>query len=181
MPENYKKLFLQYLNDSLSDEEAEKLIDAIRAGESLKELIPEEIFAHSPMINSDVEVDKEVIYKQLKSRLNNEASRTPVVQMQYKNRAWVGYAAAILLLFGAALYIWNIQRIKNPPEQNLGVNQLKKEVYPGGNKATLTLADGSIIVLDSAMNGNIAQQGASTVKKSADGEIIYHTDQANVS
>ncbi|HUP11181.1 MAG TPA: FecR domain-containing protein, partial [Niastella sp.] len=49
-------------------------------------------------------------------------------------------------------------------------------VMPGGNKAVLTLADGSTIVLDSAANGALTQQGATTIMKKQDGELVYHAD-----
>jgi transmembrane sensor len=56
------------------------------------------------------------------------------------------------------------------------VNEASPKVYdkdPGGNKAVLTLADGSKIVLDDAVNGTIAKQGGIRISKAADGSIIY--------
>src|SRR5690606_11437214 len=47
------------------------------------------------------------------------------------------------------------------------------EIYPGGNKAVLTLADGSHIVLDSLANGNVTEQYGSIIKKTKEGQIIY--------
>ncbi len=47
------------------------------------------------------------------------------------------------------------------------------DAAPGSNKALLTLADGSIIVLDSAANGKIAEQGNIEVIKQADGRLVY--------
>ena len=44
---------------------------------------------------------------------------------------------------------------------------------PGSNKAVLTLADGSKIVLDDLINGQIAEQGGITISKAADGSILY--------
>lgn len=50
---------------------------------------------------------------------------------------------------------------------------IKKDVRPGGNKAVLTLADGSIIILDSANNGTLSQQGNSQVQKLDNGLLAY--------
>ncbi|HET6723032.1 MAG TPA: FecR domain-containing protein [Chitinophagaceae bacterium] len=50
--------------------------------------------------------------------------------------------------------------------------RFKNDVSPGGNKATLTLADGSTIVLDEAQNGELAQQGNSKIIK-LDGKLSY--------
>ena len=50
--------------------------------------------------------------------------------------------------------------------------RFKNDVSPGGDKATLTLADGSTIVLDDAQNGTLAQQGNSKIIK-LDGKLSY--------
>ncbi|HEY0176147.1 MAG TPA: FecR domain-containing protein, partial [Pedobacter sp.] len=44
---------------------------------------------------------------------------------------------------------------------------------PGGNKAVLTLADGSKISLTDAVNGALAEQAGITVNKTKDGQLIY--------
>jgi transmembrane sensor len=46
-------------------------------------------------------------------------------------------------------------------------------ITPGGNKARLTLADGSTIVLDSTSKGVIAQQGVTRVSKTIEGKLEY--------
>lgn len=48
------------------------------------------------------------------------------------------------------------------------------DIPPGGNKAVLTLSDGTTITLDSAADGVLAQQGASSIEKRDKGEIVYH-------
>jgi len=44
---------------------------------------------------------------------------------------------------------------------------------PGTNKAVLTLADGSTIMLDDANNGQIATQGGTQIVKLANGQLVY--------
>ena len=51
--------------------------------------------------------------------------------------------------------------------------KLKNDIAPGSNKAVLTLADGSTIVLDSASKGTISQQGNIKVKKLGNGLLVY--------
>src|SRR5207244_359201 len=55
---------------------------------------------------------------------------------------------------------------------------LKQDIKPGGNNAVLTLADGSRIILDSATNGAIAQQGNTKIIKLDSGRLAY-SGQAN--
>jgi transmembrane sensor len=57
--------------------------------------------------------------------------------------------------------------------ETLALNQPVKDLQPGGNKATLTLADGSVIVLDSTRHGKIANQQNIVIKADEDGKIVY--------
>src|SRR5262249_11250061 len=54
---------------------------------------------------------------------------------------------------------------------------LARPVTPGGNKALLTLGDGSVIVLDSAANGALSQQGKTVVLKKQDGQLVYQSQR----
>ncbi|HZW69216.1 MAG TPA: FecR domain-containing protein, partial [Hanamia sp.] len=51
---------------------------------------------------------------------------------------------------------------------------------PGGNKAILTLANGSQIILSNAQNGALAQQGNTKVVKLDDGKLAYRQDEITV-
>ena len=72
-------------------------------------------------------------------------------------------AAAIILFIGVGSYLWVT---KKPGRQNdLAQTTPKHDIPPGGNKAMLTLGDGSTIALDSAANGTLALQGSTKVLK----------------
>lgn len=98
----------------------------------------------------------------------------PVVQMKPRRRSWLGYAAACVLLLGAggAIY-YSLVRQPEPSITGLAENGNVPKIIPGGERAVLTLADGSQIVLDSAGNGLLAQQGNVQVLKMANGQITY--------
>jgi ferric-dicitrate binding protein FerR (iron transport regulator) len=49
----------------------------------------------------------------------------------------------------------------------------RTDIAPGGNKAMLTLANGSTIVLDSAQDGTLAQQGTTKIIKLDGGALAY--------
>jgi ferric-dicitrate binding protein FerR (iron transport regulator) len=82
-------------------------------------------------------------------------------------------AAVVLLLAGAAF--WFLNRPKAAIQPNLVATTLEK-ITPGGNKATLTLADGSVVTLDSAGNQTI-QQGDQSIRQQ-NGQLLY-TDRGN--
>jgi transmembrane sensor len=85
-------------------------------------------------------------------------------------RHW--WAAAAVLL-GAAIALWMVTRKTIPPPTVADRQSLQHDRAPGGNVAVLTLADGRTIPLDSAHNGLLAEQGNSSVSKSADGALAY--------
>lgn len=86
----------------------------------------------------------------------------------------VGIAAALLtLLISSILYF----TYRNESVQKPIATTLPHTITPGGNKAILTLADGSQITLDSATNGAIAHQGNVQVIKLNNGQLAYKTDQ----
>ena len=85
----------------------------------------------------------------------------------------VAAAAAILILLGAGTYLLVIRTHENNTAKTGTSTGVQPDVLPGGNKAVLTLADGSTIMLDSAANGKLVQQGKTTVIKSGDGQLVY--------
>ncbi|MDO6433518.1 FecR domain-containing protein [Flavitalea sp. BT771] len=77
--------------------------------------------------------------------------------------------AAMLLVIGAVSVLY----FNRPPNNQATITHKPKPILPpGGNKAILTLADGSAIVLDSARNGHLALQGKTNIEKS-DGQLMY--------
>jgi transmembrane sensor len=90
------------------------------------------------------------------------------------------YAAAIVVIAGAGIYVWSSQPKK---DQATTIVQLTKtaDVQPGSSKALLTLADGTTIVLDNAANGKIAEQGPVQVVKLANGQLQYRTANKDIS
>jgi len=94
-----------------------------------------------------------------------------------RSRPWVAAAAAVLLmgLMGTAYYLFFAQQ--QPvvsPAVAVQPKPAPVQIVPGGNKAILTLADGSTIVLDSASNGVLSQQGNIAVEKLDNGLLAYH-------
>ena len=100
----------------------------------------------------------------------------PVHRVDFLRTAWFRYAAVLLLLVGAG-YLFYDNFYKGKIFVQLDPVR-KTDVAPGGNKAVLTLADGSVIVLDSAANGLLSQQGNTRVMKSASGQLAYETGRS---
>lgn len=89
---------------------------------------------------------------------------------------WVA-AASVLLIAGASwLLIFHSQRTS---VNNTSASIQKNDIAPGGNKAILTLADGSKISLTDAGNGKIAKQNGIQVTKAANGQLVYTINKAD--
>lgn len=90
-------------------------------------------------------------------------------------RKWVA-AAAVLIIAGAAGYQYFMH--KKPaaaPASNVEIaktNTPQVDVLPGTTNATLTLDDGSSIVLDTVAGTTVASQGATKIVKQ-NGRVVY--------
>ena len=81
-------------------------------------------------------------------------------------------ASVIGLLLLGTFPLFNRNGSKEIVKAAINEQRFKDDVSPGGDKAILTLADGSTIVLDQAQNGMLGQQGSSKIIK-LDGKLSY--------
>lgn len=86
------------------------------------------------------------------------------------------YAAAIILLIAGVTtaVILSSDRQSNKSGTDIAKKVVSTDIAPGGERAILTLGDGTSITLDNAANGAIAQQGNAQVVKLASGKIVYN-------
>lgn len=88
-------------------------------------------------------------------------------------RYWKWAAAAVVLIVagGAAWWMGN----KRPVEVASAPQEITNDIAPGGNKAMLTLADGTQIPLDSTASGTLALQGSTQLRMQGNGQLAYET------
>lgn len=77
-------------------------------------------------------------------------------------------AAAVIGLLAFGLYFFKVQQTASEKRERIARN-----IPPGGNKALLTLANGQVINLDEAADGQLVQQGGINVTKTKDGQLVY--------
>lgn len=85
-------------------------------------------------------------------------------------RRWLLAASVLILLGLGSLYVIHIRG--GSQKNNIALIP-KKDIAPGGNKAILTLANGSKISLTDASNGTVASQNGVQVTKAANGQLVY--------
>lgn len=76
-------------------------------------------------------------------------------------------AAAAAFVIPMSLYIYQRNQVKPVS------TQLVTKITPGGNKAVLTLANGSKISLADVKNGEVANQSGMVITKSRDSQLVY--------
>lgn len=99
----------------------------------------------------------------------------PLIPIHNKqgNRWWYYGAAAILLLAGSIYFLTNNQPPENDLAQVKNETQVQKPILPGTSKASLTMADGSVISLDSAAVTQLKEADGTTIDKRL-GTIVYN-------
>lgn len=85
-------------------------------------------------------------------------------------------AATLVLLAGAGLFYY----LSPFNKINTGVNQAVLSGTKNNNKAILTLADGSTVVLDKTRKGLVAKQGNAQVNKTGNGALSYHNSVTGI-
>jgi transmembrane sensor len=129
---------------------------------------------YNPLTNEEEQLAGERMYGNVMSVLTYE-TRDKVVPLWRQPRVWWVAAGTILLMATAGYFTMNNKPVTTKTAETTKP-VVQPMVVPGGNKAVLTLVDGSIIVLDSAANGALTQQGATTIMKKKDGELVYNAE-----
>jgi transmembrane sensor len=167
-----RHLLRLFTDNKATEHEIREMLSLLRRQEGDKELesFMLELQQEPDGVASLLPVDWESIWDTI-----HESAIEPVVPV--KKMRWLRVAAAIIILISISAYFFNRSTkneiVKIEPVQELKKDVLpKNDVLPGGNKAILTLANGSQIVLDSAANGILAQQG-NTVIKLTNGQVVY--------
>jgi ferric-dicitrate binding protein FerR (iron transport regulator) len=174
MRERLQQLLDIYHSGDLTEDQRRELVSLLDNEEAaeqfaifVQERFPEEAFS----IEGDLPRTEDRIVQGVLRRIQ----ATPVRRISFLRR-W-GWAAAAILLIGAGV-LFEMMRGSVRPAVVSGGAGAGQDIAPGGNKAVLTLSDGTTITLDSTVSGAIAQQGNTSIVKQADGRIVYNAQGA---
>jgi transmembrane sensor len=121
--------------------------------------------------------DAEEVWARIENSLQKETFPSAKIR-KMPQRWWA--AAAILLLIASGSYFFLNRQHSKTPVASVKDKILINDAAPGGNKAILTLANGSKIILSNAKNGALTQQGNTKVVKLEDGKLAYQSGETNV-
>lgn len=135
-----------------------------------------EQFENEPSVISLLSDNKKVdLEKELFDTIIHKTSSTKKSFFLNKSNWYKQVAAAALLLLFAGLgtyYVFLANSYTEVINDNT-ISVIKKDLPPGGNKAILTLSNGSTIVLDSTKNGLLAQQSNTQIIQTGKGQLSY--------
>jgi len=152
----------------MSYEKAKELLVKYKSGnctDAEKALVEKWLFQYQ---NNESDLSEERI-EEIGQEIWRNLPKPPVKVI--KSNLWpkIAAAAIVLIFLSVSSYL-----LLSRNSSNSYAVVYKEDVNPGSNKATLTLANGKSIVLTSASNGQLANDGDALISKTEDGKIIYH-------
>ncbi|MCO5235839.1 MAG: FecR domain-containing protein [Chitinophagaceae bacterium] len=124
--------------------------------------------------------EEETIANRIADRVSGtiaEAQDTSNVRPLFRMGRFSIVAAAVIVILGFSFFFYffppTVSQNHAVVQTEPAINSLSGEIRPGSNKAVLTLADGSAIILDSVSNGVLSRQGAVEIQKLDSGLLSY--------
>ncbi|MFA6945613.1 MAG: FecR family protein [Pedobacter sp.] len=151
--------------------EAKELLEKYKSGKCSPEekLLLQKWFHHlhedelTELTEADLKTAKKEFQKKMIALINKSNTYTLWPRI-------ISAAAIIIIISVGTLFYLNYIKKLNTKHEISGV---QNDISPGGNIATLTLADGRKISLTDAKNGQLAEQSGIKISKTADGQLVY--------
>lgn len=163
-------LFTQYMNGSSTPEETAEFMLLANEPEykALLYQLMDQYLAETKFSNGLDEDQKTSILNQV-FQLSEPVFSAPAPAVKHIHLWKKMLAAAIVLITLSTVYF----SIRQSQDRPVVYTSYKGELKPGGNKATLTLADGTKLCLSDAANGQLAEQQNVRIRKTSDGRLVY--------
>lgn len=170
-------LLEKFRTGTLNPEEKSMLAGILRNSDDradLEAVIDKVIMEISKQAKDDDET-RELIYQQIalaKEELNEPAI---VMNIRPRIRLWqkIAIAASVIVVLAVGGYL-----LLNKNDDKPGIAEVSEEIdvkSPAINRAMIKLADGRVVYLDSAANGQLAVQDNVKLIKLANGKISYQS------
>lgn len=164
-------LFKQYLDNKCTAEEIKALLAYFGKDElntDLKLLILDELKKDAPLHFED-KIQIAEIFNQT-DRYLNEKIFVRQTKQPYFSAIFLRYAAAASIICILSFTVWQYTKRKDQLKQK---TELVNDANPGVDKAILTLADGSSVVLTAGNNNTILNDNGIKIRRAKDGMLVY--------
>jgi transmembrane sensor len=173
-----EELYLKWFNKTATPQEKAALIGLLESGATKEQMAPliDKIWDQLQQDNSFSFPERERLADNILKNWPAEPVITGGTHVPFYRLRWVAAAAVILLLTGS-VFVWKLVTEKGSPREK-HYNEVARNtevIPPGHDGAVLTLSDGRKIVLDSATNGVLANQGGAQISLK-NNQIIYKAD-----
>jgi ferric-dicitrate binding protein FerR (iron transport regulator) len=174
----FEDLLIGYVNNTLSKADLKLFLDEIQKedhAENLKEAIENFLADEAFPGKTDPQLGGKLFANIMSDvgKVEPEGGKIIPLKQGPSILKWIGIAASVAGLIGLSIFFYTRLGSEKEAAKNEAHTKPVNDVTPGGNKAVLTLADGSTIVLDDAQNGKLAQQGNTKVIK-LNGKLDYN-------
>jgi len=167
-------LIEKYLEEQLSQDEAREL-DEWQAEAEANRIFFEQITDKATLrekLKIYASANSEAIWQKTINRIDG-GKLVAMYPDKISIKKYLTVAAAAIVIVSAGIWLYFGQaNHKGIAKTDTPSHPLPNSIIPGSNKATLTLADGSTVVLNNSKNGAVAQQGTTNITQN-NGRLIY--------
>lgn len=174
--EQLKSLYQKFLSGNCTDGELDLLFQyfKVSAEQELSELVRQELDSADDSTEATFEefIKLSKVHDRIKSGIYSEIREMPDTSSYRRILYSLSAAAAVIVFISLGIMFYPL---KDKQEQVQVVRaRFDQDVAPGGNKAFLTLANGTKLSLTDAMDGELAKQAGISIVKTEDGQLVYN-------
>lgn len=177
--EHIRQLLHRYLESTATPDEKAELFEYLASNkedEAWIDMMEKMMTTESGMKDYEPSKWQPIIEELKKQNAEKDVATTARVRRITLLKRTASWAAAAILLIVAGYFVFNREEMTslalNPSKADTAIHDLP----PGTNKAILTKADGTRIILDNAANGTLTKEGNAKIVKLSDGQVTYITD-----
>ncbi|GLU51996.1 FecR family protein [Dyadobacter frigoris] len=164
-------LIFKYLNGDLSVEENKVLQDWLN--EDIANQITLNELQNKDKMEESLQFFESIDHKAAWENINEQIENPVIPHSFWSFNKFFKYAAAILITgFVGYAFLHKKNNADTAIAKTKKPQTLKNDVLPGGNKATLTLGDGSVITLEDMENGTFKKENGVKISKK-EGQLVY--------
>ncbi|GEP98055.1 FecR family protein [Chitinophaga cymbidii] len=156
----YQQLIRKLMDGSIEESERQQLEDWYNSG------LEDPVHIPAAFVAGEEEQEKRLL-EQIRHKAGLPVARRVIA---WRGRSWWAAAAAALIIIAGTASLLYYKGSNNEAAPRVIARDVKA---PQTNRATITLADGTELVLDSLASGTLALQAHAQLVKLAGGEIAY--------
>lgn len=172
MPEQLETLFQRFINKTATEAEKQEFFELIRlpeADEALKQLAERYPVPENRLIELPARASGEIIAAILSAE---DKAPAPVHRVHFfsltRRFRWAAVAAMVGVIAFTGWFLWGNR--KGQEQNRVAIANVKA---PVSNRAMIQLANGKVVYLDNAANGELAKMGDVQLVKLANGQVAY--------